>query len=303
MEKIILDTDIGDDIDDAFALALAVRSPEIELVGVTTVFRGSAARARMAKALLRTYERTDIPVYAGMDIPFIQELPVRPEDRVNEKGEFLPCQYEADMDLEQYETLHAVDYLIQRIHGAPGEITLVPIGPLTNIAAAIRRAPEIVQEVKGITLMGGYFHEDIPEWNIFCDPEAARIVFTSGISIRAVGLDVTLKCRMTPEMLDRLESMDEQPANLLNRLTKRWLKATGNDAPVLHDPLTVGTLLCPDFVKFEQVPVQVGLEKEVRARTLIREEAGPGTAVIEAAAKVDQEAYLKFFMERVFGME
>ena len=84
--------------------------------------------------------------------------------------------------------------------------------------------------------------------------------------------------------------MDEQPANLLNRLTKRWLKATGNDAPVLHDPLTVGTLLCPDFVKFEQIPVQVGLEKEVRARTLIRDGAGPGTAVIEAAAKVDQEA-------------
>ena len=87
---------------------------------------------------------------------------------------------------DRYETLHAVDYLIQRIHGAPGEITLVPIGPLTNIAAAIRRAPEIAQEVKGITLMGGYFHEDIPEWNIFCDPEAARIVFTSGIPIRAV---------------------------------------------------------------------------------------------------------------------
>ena len=154
-------------IDDAFALTFAIHSPELEVVGVTTVFRNSLIRAKIAKALLESYGKNDIPVCAGMDIPFVQKFFDRENDKFDSTGRLIPCQYEETV-MGNYEADEewGPDFIIRKVSEYPGEIILIPIGPLTNIATAIRKRPEIVPKIKKIILMGGVFHEDFPEWNI-----------------------------------------------------------------------------------------------------------------------------------------
>ncbi len=300
-EKIIIDTDIGDDIDDAFALALAVHSPELEVAGVTTVFRNSVIRAKIARALLHSYGREDIPVFAGMDIPLIQAFADRPNDAFDEDGRLIPCQYQAKTMRDfMPEQEWGPDFIIRSILENPGEITLIPIGPLTNIAAAIRKCPEIITRIKRIVLMGGVFHEDTAEWNILCDPEAARIVFTCGAPIYAVGLDVTMKCRLSMEQVREFETLGSKGSRVLSGMMERWFAHYRFECPVLHDPLTVGCVIDPSFVDFREREVLVMLEEKNRGRTGIKDAPQKESSGIHIAESVETERYLKFFQERIF---
>ncbi|WP_321003926.1 nucleoside hydrolase [Eisenbergiella porci] len=300
-QKIIIDTDIGDDIDDAFALALAVHSPELELVGITTVFRNSEIRAKIAKALLSSYGREDIPVCAGMDIPLLQEFSDRDNDIFDDKGRLIPCQYDCDIMKDfMAEAEWGPDFIIRSILENPGQITLIPIGPLTNVAAAIRKCPEIVSKIKKIVLMGGAFHEDFPEWNILCDPEAARIVFTSGADIYAVGLDVTMKCRLTMEQVRQFEALSSDGSVILSRMMKSWFEHYRFECPVLHDPLTVGCVINPSFVVFRQQEILVDLMEGERGKTRMVSSPEKGSSGIWIAESVEASEYLSFFRERVF---
>lgn len=300
-QKIIIDTDIGDDIDDAFALTLALHSPELQLIGITTVFRNSEIRAKIAKALLASYGREDIPVCAGIDVPLLQEFSDRDNDTFDEKGRLLPCQY--DCGIMGDFTLDAEwgpDFIIRNILENPGQITLIPIGPLTNVAVAIRKCPEIVSKVKKIVLMGGAFHEDYPEWNILCDPEAAHIVFTSGADIYAVGLDVTMKCRLNMEQVRQFEDLSSDGSVILSGMMKNWFAHYRFDCPVLHDPLTVGCVINPSFVGFRQQEILVDLEEGERGKTRMVSGSVKGSSDIWIAESVDAPEYLSFFRERVF---
>ena len=300
-QKIIIDTDIGDDIDDAFALALAVHSPELELIGVTTVFRNSEIRAKMAKALLASYGRMDIPVCAGMDIPLLQEFSDRDNDTFDATGRLIPCQYDCNtMGDFKPEKEWGPDFIIRSILENPGQIIVIPIGPLTNVAAAIRKCPEIISGIKKIVLMGGAFHEDFPEWNILCDPEAARIVFTSGADIYAVGLDVTMKCRLNMEQVRQFESLGSEGSAILSGMMKNWFAHYQFECPVLHDPLTVGCVIKPDFVKFRQQEILVDLNEGERGKTKMVSSPEKGSSGIQIAENVEAEKYLSFFRERVF---
>lgn len=303
MEKsmILIDTDIGDDIDDAFAIALALKSKELDLVGITTVFRNSVRRAKISKALLQRYGREDIPVFPGIDVPLTAKVQARENDKYDNNG-YVPCQYMDFMDcLDLDLSTHAVDFIIKAVRENPGELNIVPIGPLTNIAVAIRKAPDIVSKIKSITLMGGYFQGTFPEWNILCDPEAARIVFTSGANINAVGLDITSKCELLPEKVELFKKLSGKCPQLISQMMEKWFEHYNFNNPVLHDPLTVGTLIDPTFVKFEKKSFKVILEGKSAGITAFSQDSNEfGVSQINIGVEVDAERYLDFFISRVF---
>ncbi|QHT59432.1 nucleoside hydrolase [Paenibacillus lycopersici] len=302
-EKIIIDTDIGDDIDDALAIAFALNSPEVEVVGLTTVFGDTGARARIAASLLRTAGRTGIPVYAGCMQPI--NGPVHPCGA--------PCQYIADaMDRIEIPGKHAVDYLIETVMGAEEPVTVLAIGPLTNLAAALLKEPRLRQKLNRIVIMGGAYYFHFIEWNIHCDPEAANIVFRSGIPMTAVGLDVTKRCLMNAEQLARLERAETPLARLLWRLIRQWQRDTGRTYPILHDALAAYGVFGETHLRFEREAVAVEMAgKHTRGMTFNltdrdREEqlvqaavrAAEGSAVM-AAADVDSEAFIALFLDRL----
>lgn len=305
MRKILIDTDIGDDIDDALALGYALRSPELEVVALTTVFRHAERRANIARAVLHAAGRDDIPVYPGCDRPLIQDYPLTEPERYDAGGGFVPCQYVSEFDAHRRDGMpHAVQAIVEAARAYGEALELVAIGPLTNIAMALRLVPELSRLVAGLTIMGGDFTRPFPEWNIRCDPEAARIVFASGLRVRAVGLNVTERCVLSGEAMERLARGDTPLTALLASLVSRWSgQPCGSTRSVLHDPLTIGTLIDDRFVRFEEKAVRVALSHEAGAGcTLMVADAaqsGPGTGMVQVAMEVDSQRYLADFIERI----
>lgn len=292
---ILIDTDIGDDIDDALALAVALNSPEIELVGITTVFRDAPRRTLLVRELLHLWNRKDIPVCAGCSQPFLTDLQTFPHGGPN-----VGKQFEAlDPTLKAEPTQHAALFLIDQIraHHARGEVlTVVPIGALSNIALAFALAPETAQMCR-IVMMGGKEKEadalgwGRAEWNILCDPEAAAMVFRAGCDLKMVGLDVTLQCILSEAEVAQFRGTNTPRAHFLADLIALW----SHDV-ILHDPLTVLTLFA-DLVSFEPRRIEVELCGEHRAVTKPLEGA-PNCLV---AVDVDAERAKSLFLERVLG--
>ncbi len=183
MKDIIIDTDIGGDIDDLLSIAMAIRSPEIQLLGITTVGLYSERRAKIARGLLELNGMSHIPIAAGASVP------------LSEHWEFkeYPNQYGDEMsDFDIYKDGDGADLLIKLVNESPGQISIVAIGAMTNLAQAIQRSPAFVKNVKEVLLMGGEYAAHYNECNIVSDPEAAEILFNSGIPITAAGLEVCL---------------------------------------------------------------------------------------------------------------
>lgn len=227
--KVLLDTDIGNDIDDAVCLTYLLAQPECELLGITTVTAGSLERARLASALCMHAGR-QIPIRPGADRP-LQREPLQEPPLSAEK---LLARWPHHANFPQGE---AVDFLRQTILAYPGEVTLVAIGPLTNIARLFRADPAVVKQLKSLVLMGGrYFtREDKPEWNIRNDPEAAQVVFASPLPhLRAVGLDVTRQVFLTAE------EFRARFTGLLLDFSGPWLAE--RDRVTFHDPLAAATI-------------------------------------------------------------
>lgn len=294
-EKIIIDTDIGDDIDDALAIALALKSPEIDLKGITTVYKNTVLRAKIASRLLKTMCRMDIPVVVGIGKPLINDVDL------NE----VPCQYTNDMDIETISyNGDAVDFIIDKVTTSNGEISIVPIGPLTNIAAVLIKKPEIKQMIKKIVLMGGSYYKYENEYNIGCDPEAARIVFESGIEIVGVGLDVTQKCILSQDDIEKIKNHGTSVSDLLHKLITLWNRENLR----LHDPLAVAVSFDESFVKLEKSMVKIETKGEFsRGMTF---NPSPLNVIwdgrdiksnIRVCSDVDSSRFVKLFMERILS--
>lgn len=305
-EKIILDTDIGDDIDDAYALALSLKSEEIELVGVTTVFRNTFLRAKLAKYLIKTLN-ADVKVYAGCEFPLIEPIPFFEHEIGNKEPLAKPCQYSDEIQNEKVEKLHAVDYIINTVKANPGEITIIAIGPLTNIAMAIRKAPEIVKLLKKIVIMSGHipdkqYRNDLsmhkPEWNVICDPEASRIVYTCGAPIYQIGLNVTMQCELTMENVALLKEGQKNSNVLLYKLTDTWSKKFNRNNPVMHDPLAV-SVIANDFCTFEKQSVRVELLPSERGKTVLTDKDSYASSEIYVATSVDNLGFIEFLLEKL----
>nr|WP_275984130.1 nucleoside hydrolase [Paenibacillus hamazuiensis] len=293
-----MDTDIGTDSDDAVALSLAIRSPEIKLEGVTTVYGNVHVRAEIAKKIMALSSEEQVEVYPGVVRPLLHNREVF---WAGIEGEGL------DIDAgSAEETKHAVDFIIETIMKNPGEITLVTIGPLTNIAAAIIREPRIAKNVKEIVMMGGVVRlshnaAELPhiEHNIKCDPEAASLVFSSGAPILMVGLDVTRQVSITRKDKDELALSGTPLAVTLTKQIEGYMDYRKRDFTFMHDPLAVATLLDRRLVKTRKMNITVEYDHRHPTGQTIGELSETGN--VEVCLEVNRDAFLDLLKARVFN--
>ncbi len=312
-QKIILDTDIGDDIDDAYALAFILGSSELELIGITTVFQNAAARARQAKTILNLAGREDIPVSAGCGAVMSPRVTSCQSDLAHGQvslrtaarellEDVKPCQDAVSLPSEQLtplHKLHGVDFLIETIMSGPGDIIPVTIGPMTNLAMALIKEPMLVKKIPRIVAMAGCFDKHYSEWNVKCDPVAAAIVFNSQIPMTVVGLDVTLQCRLNQSQMDKLASSDRPVARNLTAATKVWNKGL----PVLHDPLAIETIVDPHIVETQNGTITVESNGiETFGYTVFREAKQSKTEFHDVCVSVKQEIAAEFWLKRVLSV-
>ncbi|CAA9556333.1 MAG: Inosine-uridine preferring nucleoside hydrolase [uncultured Thermomicrobiales bacterium] len=286
----VLDTDIGTDVDDILALALLAAAPEVDLVGVTTVYGDTVLRARMARWVCDQLGRSDVTVAVGER----ETLTNRPVWWAGHEGEGIP-------DLERVaidETEGGVAYLLRVAREHAGELHLFAIGPLTNVAAAIRADPGFAGSLHHLTIMGGAFwmERSEPEHNIKCDPEAADVVFRSGIPMSVCGLDVTTRVWLREGEVREIGRAHGELGKALEAQIRRWWSFVGKSENNPHDPLAALMAIRPDLFRFEECDVRVGLEEGDLARTF-PEGCGSGTARI--AAEVDVAAAERELVRRL----
>ncbi len=268
--KIIIDTDPGQD--DAVAILLALASPEeIEVLGITAVAGNVPLQltAKNARIVCELAGHTDIPVYAGCDRPLNRPL-VTAEHVHGRTGLDGPVLPDPEMPLTEG---HAVDFIIETLRTQePGTVTLCPLGPLTNIATAFHKAPDIVDRVQEIVLMGGAYFEvgnitPAAEFNIYVDPEAADIVFKSGAHIVVMPLDVTHDALVTPHRNDAFRSLDSKVGHAVAEMTdffERFDKEKyGSEGAPLHDPCVTAYLIQPELFSGRHINVEIETKSEL----------------------------------------
>lgn len=262
--KILLDCDPGHD--DAVAMMLAWGNPSIELLGITTVGGNQTLDkvTRNALSVATVVGMHDVPIAAGCRLPLVRPVEIAPDVH----GDSGLDGVELPEPAVQLDPRHGVDLIIETImSNEPGTVTLVPTGPLTNIAMAARKEPRIVERVQEVVLMGGGYHvgnwSPVAEFNIKVDPEAAHIVFNEKWPIVMVGLDLTHQALATDEVAERIAavpgSVSQFTLGLFTFFRKAYQDAQGFDFPPVHDPCTLAYLIDPTIVETVKVPVDVEL--------------------------------------------
>ena len=261
---ILFDTDIGSDIDDAVALAYLLRQPACELLGVTTVTGDVAKRAALVQVLCEAAGRHDIPIHAGASSVLLHG-PGQPE---------VP-QYEAVHEMpHRLDWPHntAIEFMRRTIRERPGEVTLVSVGPLTNVALLFATDPEVASLLRSWVSMGGVFSEGpgpAVDWNLACDPLAAAIAYRAAVPGRVhVGLDVTLRCRMTAEEVRA--AFTGPLLGLVLRMAGPWFERRSDI--VFHDPLTAVLPFAPEICTYETGSVTV--DPQTGKTSLVRDGSG-----------------------------
>jgi len=287
-EPVIFDTDIGTDIDDAYALVALIQRPELELLGVTTVSSDAVARARLAAKLLSVAggKWSSVPVYAGISTATQYMKQVEWAD-----GFTSPSLHDHG----------GIEFMQQQINARPGEVTLIAVGELTNIAALLESQPGIGKKIRAIALMGGAVYRGYspgskpePEWNIKSNAAAARTVFTSGVPLLVAPLDSTADLKLTPEMRVELFSRGVPMTNALAALNSIWRHTNTwkGENPTLFDVLAVELVAPRTPYKLTELNIEVaadGLTKPVKG----------GTPNAKVALTVDVPAFMKEFVARL----
>ncbi len=304
---IIIDTDPGQD--DAIAILVALASPELDVRGITTV-AGNVPQPLVTTNTLRLVElakRTDVPVYRGCSRPIVRKL---------NTAEYVhgPTGIDGtDLPEPAIEPAlgHGVDFIIDTcLAAADGEITICPLGPLTNIGTAIVKEPTIIPKIREIVMMGGGFREGgnttpVAEFNIYVDPHAARIVFDSGVPMTVMPLDVTHKALVLPEHVERLRALGtpagDASAGMLGFYVRFDIERYGFEGGPLHDPCTIAYLVAPDLFRGETVAVTVEIDSELTIGQTIADwwgmtDADPQSTVM---LDVDAEAFMDLVIERI----
>lgn len=297
---LLLDTDIGSDVDDALALALAIRHPEIDLRAVTTVSADTTARAHIAARLLAIAGHGDVEVAAGVRVAGDEQ------NWSGHEGFGIPPGDEAPLSERD-----AVDVLCEV---EPGTV-IATIGMQSNLAAAVAREPALAERVDTLVVMGGAFapiialdgteHDAARDWNLVVDPAGAVVSLNAGFSIRYVPCDVTFRLPLRERHLDRLREGDEL-CRVLARLIEAWRAEVvaqydaaklGDVVALLHDPLAVACVVERSFVTIERLPVRVVMQDGV-PRTLVDPVVGREADVVRS---VDASAFADWWLETVLG--
>jgi purine nucleosidase len=290
-EKVIIDTDIGDDIDDAFAVALALRSPELQILGITTTFGDTELRAKLLDRFLGEVGRSDIPVAVG--------VPTQPktdftQSRYAASGKFGKLSHPPD----------AASFLLDQIRQHPGDLTLIAIGPLMNIGAAIDKDPATFRKLKRVILMGGSIkrgYGDLgfgppvppqPEWNILNDIPSAQKLFASGVPLFVMPLDAT-QLKLDEVKRAFLFSQGTPLTDALTLLYHQW----GQQTPTLFDPMTIAFLVNPALCPVQPMHIRVD------DNGFTRSDPGPPSAPNPPNAQVcldsNPDAFFRFLLPRL----
>jgi purine nucleosidase len=283
---ILLDTDIGTDVDDAFALALVLASPELELCGVTTVGSEPRTRALIVCRFLTAVGRRDIPVATGA-------LP-QPAEDIEKQGRYATPAGDRRPRASQPVKETAVEFLYQQFKERKGELTLLPIGPLTNIARLLREHPDCRPWIKHIVMMGGSVRVGYkgkppaePEWNIKCDIKAAQAVFASGIPLVVAPLDATTMLKLEEPLRRRFFQAKTPMTEQVRMLYQLWAERT----PTLYDPVAVALCFEQGFCTMENLRLEVddkGMTHVVK-----------GEANARVATAIRGNDFLKWYVDRV----
>jgi len=289
-EKVIIDTDIGDDIDDAFAVALALRSPELQILGITTTFGDTEARAKLLERFLAESGRPEIPVAAGAPTPPKSNFTQR---RYAESGRFAKPSHP-----------DAIAFLLDQIRRNPGEITLIAIGPLMNVGAAIDKDSATFRKLKRVILMGGSIkrgygdlgfgppHPPEPEWNILNDIPSAQKLFAAGVPLFVMPLDAT-QLKLDEVKRAFLFSQGAPITDQLTLLYHQW----GQETPTLYDPMTIAFLVNPALCPVQPMHIRVD------EKGFTRPDHGPPNAPTPPNAQVcldsNPDAFFRFLLPRL----
>jgi inosine-uridine nucleoside N-ribohydrolase len=289
-EKVILDTDIGDDIDDAFAVALALRSPELQILGITTTFGDTETRAKLLDRFLAEVGRSEIPVAAGAPTPPKSNFTQR---RYAEAGHFAKPSHP-----------DAVTFLLDQIRRNPGQVTLIAIGPLMNIGAALDKDPATFRKLKRVIVMGGSIkrgYGDLgfglpkppePEWNILNDIPSAQKLFAAGVPLSVMPLDST-QLKMDEVKRAFLFSQGTPITDALTLLYHQW----GQETPTLFDPMTIAFLVNPTLCP--TLPMHIRVDE----KGFTRVDPSPPSASNPPNAQVcldsNPDAFFRFYLNRL----
>jgi purine nucleosidase len=295
MERIpvLLDTDIGSDIDDAVCLAYLLKNPRCELVGITTVTGEPRKRAMLASAICRAAGRDDIPIHAGAPYPLLTPLlqPKAPQAAILERWPHK----------RSFRSSTAIEFMRSVFRERQGVVTLLAIGPLTNVALLLATDPEMASYIGRLVTMGGVFHLDqnppaLREWNTLNDPYAAAVVYARGPGKHiCIGLDVTMRCRMPREEVTR--RFQGGPLDVVADAAGVWFRC--NDDVTFHDPLAATVIFKPDICRYEEGHVEVELGSE-RLRGVTHWQRRRRYPCHHAAVDVDPDAFFTEYFS-VFG--
>ena len=315
-EKIIIDADVG--IDDAMAILLAYASPEFEVVGITTVFGNASIENGTRNALhLVSLLGEDTPVVAGAAYPLVIP-PKPPTSFVHGDNGLGNIDYQFDERLAPLDKT-AAEFIIEQSHQYPGELTLLPVGRLTNIALALRMDPTLPSRIRQVVIMGGAFAvpgnvTPVAEANIIGDPHAADIVFNAGFELTAIGLDVTTQIIVGLPELEALQVANPETGDFIMGISRFYLafyRSIGVEQGFyVHDPATLLYLLEPSLFETQTAPVRVATEGIAMGQTMAafpphdtRKGDWYGKPKVQVALSVDSARAEQLFLERLGALK
>jgi purine nucleosidase len=288
------------------AILLAHGNPSIELLAITTVAGNQTVdkTSLNARRVCTVASIRDVPIAAGCDRPLTRELKTAAYIH-GESGLDGPAFGEPTVPLDQR---HAVDLIIQLLMASRGDITLVPTAPLTNIAAAVRKEPRIVQKVQEVILMGGAYTRGnttpAAEFNIYVDPEAAAIVFSAGWPLTMVGLDLTHQALATPGQLRRIAALDTPIARiaveLMEFFRESYRRNAGFDSPPVHDPCAVARVIDPQVMQCVDAFVAIETRGEFSSGMTVTDFSGRlGRPNVQVATRLDVDRFWNLMVDAI----
>ena len=305
-KRILFDTDPG--IDDSLAILLALASPELKVEGVSVVHGNCSVdrAATNALSVLELAKGNHIPVSRGFELPLVQPSMLAPETH----GETGVGYAVLSPPNNKPVTQHSVDFLIETIMSAPGKMTLVCIGPLTNVAVAIRKEPRIVRAVNEVVIMGGAIRHQgnttpLAEFNVYVDPHAAYMVYHSGMPITLVPLDVTYQCILTKADVKRLQSINSPISNFVADSTRYYMEFHDAyqkiDGCIINDPLALALTFAPGLCNYEEHYVDVDISGGVSMGKTYADfyKLTKHPANMKIALGVRARDFIELFLERV----
>lgn len=303
-KRILFDTDPG--IDDSLAILLALASPEVTVEGVSVVHGNCSVEQALANALgvLELARATNIPVARGFALPLVQPSLLAPETHGAVGVGYAKLPASSVKPVSE----HSVDFLIEKISSAPGEITLACIGPLSNVAVAIRKEPRIVQAVKEAIITGGAIRHQgnttpLAEFNVYVDPHAAHMVYHSGMPITLVPLDVTYQCVLTHADVARLQQIDSPLTRFIAESTRFYMEFHDEyqqiDGCIVNDPLALA--FAPELCDYEELYVDVDLSGGVLPGKTFADfyKMNRKPANMKVALGVRARDFIELFLERI----